>query len=378
MNRYPELYPYVHHSATAHRTRVVPLPVDALPDAWRAMLEEMWDGFLVATGDQLTYVNERLCQLLGYSRAELVNASGALLPAEWPGLRTLFDALRADTDYETPSGDLEFEITRKDGERRWVFARYAVQCQGNDCRVVFVVMTDITERRRAAEEREQLIHDLSTFAQTVAHGLKSPLTLIRAAAEVLAADGALLSASECHTYLDTIIRGERTMRNMLQELLLLAGVSQQRVVLQPLVMGEIVNSALERLTTMIREHGAVVSVAETWPAALGYAPWIEEVWVNYISNAIKYSGAPPRLQLGATVEPAGRVRFWVRDNGAGLTEAQQRQLFRPFERQTCTSISGEGLGLSIVAQIMQKLDGDVTVRSLPEGGSEFGFILPGV
>lgn len=378
MTRMSDLYRRA-HTRIARRHSGIPAWAVAFPrESWRMFLAEMWDGFLIVSDDQVAYVNDQLCEMLGYSRAELTSTPDGMLPAEWPGLRILFDALRADSDREMPSGDLEFEIVRKDGARRWVFARYAIHCKGDDCRMAFVVMTDITERRQAMEEREQLIRDLSAFAQTVAHGLKSPLTLVRASAEVLAAEGPVAPGSEFYPYLDTILRGEQVMRNMIQELLLLAGVSNQQVEPRPLVMDTVVRAALERLAVMIHDHGVTVSLAQDWPSVLGYAPWIEEVWVNYISNAIKYGGSPPKLQLGVTLEPSGWVRFWVRDNGIGLTEEEQSQLFRPFKRLTQKPVSGEGLGLSIVAQIMERLGGRVTARALPEGGNEFGFVLPGV
>ncbi|MBN1922671.1 MAG: PAS domain-containing sensor histidine kinase [Anaerolineae bacterium] len=376
MTQTPDVYWHAHRRIMRHRSQV-PIWAAVFPQqSLRTFLEEMWDGLMIIADDQVAYVNDQLCEMLGYSRAELTGMPGGMFPVEWPGLRVLFDALRADSDREIPSGDLEFEIVRKDGVRRWVFARYAIHCEDDDCRMAFVVMTDITERREAMEEREQLIRDLSTFAQTVAHGLKSPLTLVRASAEVLAVEGPVAPGSEFYPYLDTILRGEQVMRNMIQELLLLAGVSNQQVETRPLAMDSIVRSALERLAIMTRDYGAVVSVTANLPTALGYAPWIEEVWVNYISNAIKYGGTPPRLHLGATVKASGWVHFWVRDNGIGLTEEEQSQLFRPFKRLTQKAVSGEGLGLSIVAQILERLGGRVTLRALLEGGNEFGFVLP--
>lgn len=370
------MYQYYHHRAKVRRERLAAQWPSFFPDPWRTMLEEMWDGVLVANGDRLAYVNQPLCQLLGYSPAELVTTSEAVFPPEWPGLRTLFDALCADAVCDTPTGDLELEITRKDGERRWVFARYAVHCRGDDCRMVFVVMTDITERRRAFAEQEQHIRDLEAFAKAVAHGLKGPLTLIRASAEIMLCEEAALSEAERHTYLNQIARGERTLQNIIQELLLLAGLTEQVVTLQPFDMDTVVNAALERLAFMISDRVAMVLKAEQWPLVVGYAPWIEEVWVNYISNALKYGGVPPVIQLGASVMENDQVRFWVCDNGPGLTEAQRADLFQPFKRLTNQPVTGDGLGLSIVRHIVEKLGGGVDVTNGPLGGCEFGFTLP--
>jgi len=81
---------------------------------------------------------------------------------------------------------------------------------------------------------------------------------------------------------------------------------------------------------MLEEYQGEVIWPDTWPVALGYGPWVEEVWVNYLSNAIKYGGQPPRVELGATVQVDGMVCFWVRDNGRGLTPEEQARLFTPF------------------------------------------------
>jgi signal transduction histidine kinase len=72
------------------------------------------------------------------------------------------------------------------------------------------------------------------------------------------------------------------------------------------------------------------------------------------------------------------VRFWVRDNGPGLTQAEQRQLFTPFTRLDQTRARGHGLGLSIVRRIVEKLGGQVEVESKVGQGSVFTFKLPGV
>jgi signal transduction histidine kinase len=119
-----------------------------------------------------------------------------------------------------------------------------------------------------------------------------------------------------------------------------------------------------------------IAYPDSWPASLGYEPWVEEVWVNYISNAIKYGGESPRIQLGATREPDGYVRFWIRDFGPGIPADQQSQLFIPFQQLEHTRAQGHGLGLSIVKRIVEKLGGQVGVESQPGQGSTFYFALP--
>jgi signal transduction histidine kinase len=177
-------------------------------------------------------------------------------------------------------------------------------------------------------------------------------------------------------------------------LLLLASARQQQVKLQPLDMASIVAEAQQRLVDQIGQAQAeiILPPPSAWPVALGYAPWVEEVWANYLSNGLKYGGRPPRLELGATVEPpiavetsedsakepTPMVRFWLRDNGPGLSPEEQSRLFTPFTRLDQLEVKGHGLGLSIVRRIVEKLGGQVGVESAgaPGQGSVFSFTLP--
>jgi signal transduction histidine kinase len=138
----------------------------------------------------------------------------------------------------------------------------------------------------------------------------------------------------------------------------------------------VVIDAQDRLADLIGEHQADIILPDAWPTALGRGPWVEEVWVNYISNAIKYGGSPPRVELGATRQAGGTVRFWVRDNGPGLTPEEQARLFRSFERLDRVRAKGHGLGLSIALRIVEKLGGQVGVDSQVGQGSVFSFTLP--
>ena len=115
-----------------------------------------------------------------------------------------------------------------------------------------------------------------------------------------------------------------------------------------------------------------------WPSAMGHAPWVEEVWVNYLSNAIKYGGSesePPRIELGAETQADGMIRFWVHDNGPGIAPEDQARLFTPFTRLDQARATGHGLGLSIVRRIAEKLGGQASVDSQVGQGSTFSFTL---
>ena len=246
------------------------------------------------------------------------------------------------------------------------------------------VARDVTERKRAEEalrqyttELEVRNEELDAFAHTAAHDLKNPLSLIVGLAETLELDYMHLQANEVSDYLHRLVQHALKMNNIIDELLLLAGVRQTEVKLDPLDIASIVTGALQRLTYLTEAHRAEIILPNAWPETLGYAPWVEEVWVNYLSNAIKYGGRPPRVELGAETQADGAVRFSVRDNGPGIAVEDQARLFTPFTRLDYVRAKGHGLGLSIVRRIVEKLGGQVGVQSQVGHGSTFYFILPG-
>jgi signal transduction histidine kinase len=166
------------------------------------------------------------------------------------------------------------------------------------------------------------------------------------------------------------------MHRIIREILLLSQVRKVNVAREPVCMREIVDEARSRLIDLITSGQATLEIPEHWPVALGHGPWIEEVWANYLSNALKYGGQPPHIVLGADAPANGQVRFWIKDNGPGLTAADCACLFAPFTRLDQVSTQGHGLGLSIVRHIVEKLGGEVGVESRINYGSTFSFTLP--
>ena len=168
------------------------------------------------------------------------------------------------------------------------------------------------------------------------------------------------------------------MDSIINNLLLFAEVSRADAPLETLDMTGVVANVRNRLCTMIKEHQAQIVTPEVWPDAIGYGPWIEEVWANYLSNALKHGGQSPRIELGASSQLDDMVRFWTRDNGPGLSPDAQTCLFTPFSQIGRVGKLGHGLGLSIAYQIIEKLGGEVGVESELGKGSLFFFTLPAV
>lgn len=232
----------------------------------------------------------------------------------------------------------------------------------------FKDMLELTERAR----------ELDAFAHTVAHDLKNPLGVLVGFAELLEEDYASIPAEDVVRFLHAIAEKGRKAINIVDELLLLASLRRDEVPMTELDMAAVVSEALRRLASTIEKEQAAIHLPASWPTSLGYQPWVEEIWVNYIDNAIKYGGRPAQVELGCDTQPDGMLRFWVRDNGQGLSREAQDKLFTPFTRLDQMRVQGHGLGLSIVRRIAEKLGGQVGLESsgVPGEGCLFYFTLP--
>jgi signal transduction histidine kinase len=232
--------------------------------------------------------------------------------------------------------------------------------------------------RQYSTNLEERNAELDAFAHTVAHDLKNQVFTVVGNAELLLDRQSPPDAGEHDEMLYDILRSAQKMQQVIQELLLLAQVRRYDVPHTAVDMGGVLAEVQARVWSLVAAAGGelVVPPPAHWPPACGYAPWVEEIWYNYISNALKYGGRPPRVEVGAEQQDERRVSFWVRDNGPGLTAEQMAGLFVEFTRIENMQGAGHGLGLSIVKRIVDKLGGEVSVQSQVGGGSVFRFTLP--
>lgn len=221
-------------------------------------------------------------------------------------------------------------------------------------------------------------HELETFTRTIAHDLKTPVTNIISLADFTIEEHATGLNSQGMQCLQHILSAGENLLNVINSLLLLAKVSAETTVpCTPLDMSQIIGPAKQRLYQLIAHYQGEIIIPKRWPVAKGYAPWIEEVWINYLSNGLKYGGRPPRLELGATPQPDGFIRFWSQDNGKGLSPQLQTHLLSSTHRNHKHYSEDEhGLGLAIVQRIIEKLGGNIGVDSKAGEGCRFYFTLP--
>ena len=220
--------------------------------------------------------------------------------------------------------------------------------------------------------------ELDAYAHTVAHDLKNPVSAILGFAEHLGQGLDAVPEAERRESLEAIARSAQKMQEIIDALLLIGETRRPDVPRAPVDMARIAAESLRSLSHEVKRLGAEVRLPDRWPGATGYAPWVEQVLTNYLSNALKYGGRPPRVELGGEAAGEGSVRFWVRDDGRGLTPEEKARTFTPFTRLSREQTDGHGLGLSIVRRLVERMGGEVAVESdgVPGSGCTFSFTLP--
>lgn len=354
-------------------------------ERYRTIIENIEDGYYeVDMAGNFTFFNPALSEILGYPQDELKGMNYRVYMDE-ANARAVFKIFNTVYQTEQSAKTFDWELVRWDGAKRFIETSVSLIKGAGGERLGFRgIVRDITERKRVEQKLCQNAMDLQArneeldaFAHTVAHDLKAPLGHIIGFARLVEESYSELSGEVLAEHLHTIVRNARKLGNIVDELLLLASLRHIKdLTMAPLNMSRIVAEALQRVAPMIQEQQAEVILPGAWPAALGYDLWIEEVWVNYLSNAAKYGGESSLVELGATEQADGLVRFWVRDTGPGLTPEEQARLFTPIATLEGVRARGHGLGLSIVRRIVERLGGRVGVESIAGAGSTFWFTLP--
>jgi len=326
--------------------------LDVSSIARRHAVELMRDAVIALDPERrITDLNPSALELLRVSRAS--DALGMPLAGVFSG-----DALALESVFEVAGAGVTLELEAAAGKR--VFdASYTELDAGRQQQVGgILVLRDSTEKAR-------LIEELDAYARTVAHDLKNPLSGLRGYLELIEEDVEELEAA--HETLEVVHRAQGITEKMVEivhELLLMAHMrSGTDLELVELDTASIVGQVKLRLGAQL--EGVALEEPEHWPSVMGVAPWVEEVWANYVSNAIKYGGEPPVVTLGVD-ELEGVARFWVQDNGAGMTAEQAATVFDEFTRlEQHQGVTGHGVGLAVVQRVVERLGGRVGVESVP-------------
>ncbi len=235
---------------------------------------------------------------------------------------------------------------------------------------------ELEERvRQRTEQLEIAKKDLEAFSYSVSHDLRSPLRVIDGFAEVLNEDYAQMLDDEGRKTINVIRSNAEHMGRLIDNLLDLSRMGRQALRISQTDMKELVNDVTAEMNLSENFKGNL-TIANL-PSAFCDHELMKQVWINLISNALKYSGkvAHPIIEIGFT-EEEGNVTYFVKDNGAGFDMQFATKLFGVFQRMhRVTEFEGTGVGLALVHQIVSRHGGRIWAQAKLNEGAIFFFTL---
>jgi two-component system sensor histidine kinase/response regulator len=231
--------------------------------------------------------------------------------------------------------------------------------------------------RERTLELEAANKELEAFSFSVAHDLRSPLTATFGHAELLIEDYALQLPREAMEHLDAIVAAAEQMRRLIDGLLRLSRLGRQPLSRHPVDVASLVREVLDELQRANAGRQIAVHVGEL-PDCIGDQALLRQVVANLLSNAFKFTGTRKNAVVAVTGGIEGNERIYsVRDNGTGFDMKQADRLFAAFQRlHNSDQYEGTGIGLSIVARVVQRHGGRIWAKAEPDRGATFGFSIP--
>ena len=348
----------------------------------RMITEGVMDGFFVAnTAGRILDCNAIYCDMLGYSRDELLtlripdieaNESAAEVAARIARLmdtgRDRFDTRHRRKD----GGILEIEINVSLLQEQGEIRLYAFT---HDIGVRKQRELELLDHRHQAERANAA---KSEFLSRMSHELRTPLNAFLGFAQLL--DTTKLAPDDAESVQEISKAGERLLEQV-NGILDLSRIESGRLDLsiKAVSVGAVVRQCVAQVKPLAAQRGIHITLPT---ADFGFHVHadprrLDQILLNLLSNAIKYNREGGRIEIEATVAE-GRVRLAVKDTGKGISPENRDRLFRPFERfeSAYEGIEGTGIGLALVKPLVEAMEGEIGVDSEENVGSTFWFTLP--
>jgi PAS domain S-box-containing protein len=342
-------------------------------ERYRSLLEGIPVGLYRTTPEgQIIDINPALVQMLGYPDRQ------ALLAVNITDVQALMER-------EGVVRNFEARLRRHDETIIWV-RNSARAVRDGDSRVLYYEgsLEDITKRKVAEEEREQLLaeleaknKELESFVYTVSHDLKAPLVSLDGFSSALQEEFHHQLGKEGKHYVERIQANVARMDALIMHLLDLSRIGRVVGSIEEIDVAALLREIQEELAVELEEAGAELVVQEPLPAVRADRSRMHQVFANLIDNALKFRSEerPLRIEVGCQ-EERGFYRFHVADNGIGIAPQYHQQIFTPF-RQLDPEAQGVGMGLALVKKIVEHHGGRVWVESEEGEGATLYFTLPG-
>ena len=359
-------------------------------------------GILVAENDTITQVNKTAEEIYGYGKDELIGQSPSVLSPEKykeHHRKILLDIL---TSGKADKMIFEEEGLRKDGSLVPIEISFTLEVEKEN--MIIAVVRDVSERRKAEEERSRLLDELKDknkeleqLVYIASHDLRSPLVNVQGFSNELEHAFKYVQSILFHSEdvsprvkemlaptldedipeaIHYILTSIAKMDSLLAGLLRLARLGRAALNIKSLNMDRIVGDITKSFEYQAKEAGVTLTV-EPLPPCRGDETQINQVFSNLIDNALKYRkpSRPGVIAIGGGRENGNAV-YYVEDDGIGIAPEHQDKIYELFHRLDPKATQGEGLGLAITRRILDRHTGKIWVKSEQGKGSTFFVSLP--
>lgn len=359
---------------------------------FRALVQHSSDVTIIRDLDgTIRYMSPMAEQVFGYTVAELIGRNRAELvhPDDFAAIAESVARIQAEPGVHAP---IEYRVRRRDGTWRYLEGTATNLLDEPGIEGIVVNARDITERKlveqerdatlqreqQARQEAEAAVRARDEFLAIASHELKTPLTVIKGNAELL--DRQLQRSNRDEERLHLLVTRVRTQldrfEDLVNDLLDLSRLQHGQLALrkQPLDLAALAVAVIERFQSSGEggtKHTLTLATPDT-AYVIADADRIEQVLTNLLGNAIKYSPLGGAIDVEVSIETDNAV-LRVTDQGIGIADDEQRQIFEPFNRTSAAMAvaSGVGIGLYVTAQIVARHGGTISVLSQPGQGSCF-------
>jgi two-component system phosphate regulon sensor histidine kinase PhoR len=326
------------------------------------VLEAVGDGIFLLDGDGIIRLWNRAAELVtARDREGVVGLPAGDVFVGW-------DVLASEIPISAgwaPARSVTLPV-ELDGRELWL-SFSAVRSSGG----IVYAFRDLTVERRLDEAK-------SDFVASISHELRTPMTAVLGAAMTLLREDIELDPERRRQLLEMIGTQGRRLAQITEDVLLASRLDRGDLHFEreAVDVGELVGRAVETMREQAPESVTLRTVPNGVAKAMGDPDRIEQVLVNLIDNAVKYSPEGGDVTVSAT-SGDGRVRVEVEDEGLGIPAGEQESVFEKFYRGREAGVpSGTGLGLYICRELVRRMGGTIGVHSRPGTGSTFYFELP--
>lgn len=236
---------------------------------------------------------------------------------------------------------------------------------------------DITHRKKLENTLMKANEELEAFTYSVSHDLRAPLRGIIGFTTILEEEYASKLDDEALRITGIIRSNTHKMGNLVDDLLAFSRTGKQELVKIPVDMDKLVKEVSRDILQQSPQLKVTLS-QHPLPVVKADKNTIQQVWVNLISNAVKYSAGRDEIRITIGSEPSeSGIVFFVKDNGIGFDNKYRDKLFRVFQRlHSAEEFEGTGVGLALVEKIISRHGGKVWAEAEVNKGASFYFSLP--